>query len=135
MLVNRLLDALSPPVVIGTEEIHAWASAGIVVIDDGRRTVEALLRDADVAMYQAKQAGKHRYAMFDERVRSGMQDRLALVNDLRRAVEHDGLSVAFQPVVELATDTLTSVEALLRWQHPQRGNVPPAELIPLAEET
>ena len=133
-IADRLLDALALPVTLGEDEVRITASVGVVVTAD-RRTVEGIVRDADVAMYQAKEGGKDRYALFDERVRSGLKDRLALVTDLRRAVEDDGLSVAYQPVVDLKTGALASVEALLRWEHPTRGQVPPSELVPLAEET
>jgi diguanylate cyclase (GGDEF)-like protein/PAS domain S-box-containing protein len=134
-IADRLLSGLARPVQLGSDEVQVTASVGVVVTDDFRVAAESLLRDADVAMYQAKEAGKDCYAMFDERVRVELQDRLSMVTDLRRAVDNDELSVVFQPVMEIESGRLVSVEALLRWDHPTRGAVPPNVLIPLAEET
>jgi EAL domain-containing protein (putative c-di-GMP-specific phosphodiesterase class I) len=121
--------------VLDDAELLVTASVGVVVTNDRQTAVESLVRDADVAMYQAKEAGKDRYAIFDERVRWKLQDRLGLVTDLRRAIDARELSVAFQPIVDLGTGKATGVESLLRWQHPARGVISPAEFIPLAEET
>jgi EAL domain-containing protein (putative c-di-GMP-specific phosphodiesterase class I) len=97
--------------------------------------VEDLLRDADIAMYRAKETGKARYAVFDPAMQAILVQRLALERDLRLAIERGELSLQYQPIVDLNTEHTVKVEALLRWLHPQRGFVPPTEFIPLAEET
>jgi EAL domain-containing protein (putative c-di-GMP-specific phosphodiesterase class I) len=96
---------------------------------------EALLRDADVALYRAKSQGKARYAVFDQSMNAHALERLDLETDLRRAVERHELRVFYHPIVDLASGRVCELEALVRWQHPQRGVVPPLEFIPLAEET
>jgi EAL domain-containing protein (putative c-di-GMP-specific phosphodiesterase class I) len=96
---------------------------------------EDLIRDADTAMYEAKRAGRARYAVFDEEMRKRVQRRHLLENELRRAIEGEQFSLAYQPIVSLETGRLKSVEALLRWQHPAHGFISPAEFIPIAEES
>jgi len=96
---------------------------------------EDLLRDADTAMYRAKSLGKGRYAIFDQKMHENAIARLHLETDLRRAIEREEFSVRYQPIVSLVTHQLAGFEALLRWQHPERGTISPAEFIPLAEET
>jgi EAL domain-containing protein (putative c-di-GMP-specific phosphodiesterase class I) len=97
--------------------------------------VEQLLRDADVAMYMAKEHGKAQWQIFEPAMHQRVYDRLELKNDLERAVERGELELHYQPVVRLATRVPSGFEALLRWRHPTRGNVPPLDFIPLAEET
>jgi EAL domain-containing protein (putative c-di-GMP-specific phosphodiesterase class I) len=121
--------------MLGEQELAVTASVGVVVTADPLAEVESLVADADVAMYQAKQAGKNRCALFDEQVRSNLQNRLSLAGDLRKAIDNEDLAVAFQPVVDLVTGVLVGVEALLRWTHPVRGAVSPAELVAVAEDT
>lgn len=94
-----------------------------------------ILRDADTAMYRAKEDGKHRYAIFDQSMHARVLSRLRLESDLRQAIERQEFCVYYQPIVSLATSELAGFEALVRWQHPERGLVSPAEFIPLAEET
>jgi EAL domain-containing protein (putative c-di-GMP-specific phosphodiesterase class I) len=94
-----------------------------------------LLRDADAAMYRAKEAGRARYEVFDSLMRAGAVRRLEIVNDLHRALERDQFVLHFQPQIDLRTNSLIGVEALLRWEHPDRGLIPPMEFIPVAEET
>jgi len=96
---------------------------------------EDLLRDADVAMYQAKEAGKARYAIFDPAMREEILRRHDLKDELFHAIQAGDLLVQYQPIVDMATGDTASVEALVRWQHPERGRVPPGAFIPLAEET
>jgi diguanylate cyclase (GGDEF)-like protein/PAS domain S-box-containing protein len=134
-VASRLREAVAEPVLLNGQELVATASVGVVVTSDLTVAVEALVANADIAMYQAKEAGRNRCALFDEQVRSELEDRLALVRDLRRAIDHEELSVAFQPVIDVPSGRLTSVEALLRWNHPTRGPVRPDEIIAVAEET
>ena len=140
-LAQRLLQRLTVPVTIGSAEVVVGASIGVVVADEGHRAADQLLRDADAAMYQAKAAGRNRWRLFDEGARQRTADRLSLVGDLRAALQAGGAEVAYQPVVSVA-EAMTaadgrgtvSVEALVRWRHPERGPVSPEEFVPLAEE-
>jgi diguanylate cyclase (GGDEF)-like protein/PAS domain S-box-containing protein len=134
-VAERLRSVLEETIVVPPYDIRVTASVGVAVTSDGSTDVETLVRNADVAMYQAKGGGKARSALFDEEVRSGIEERLALTMDLRRAVDDGEISVAYQPVVEVSTGRITSIEALARWDHPTRGTVPPSEFVPLAEET
>jgi len=111
------------------------ASIGVALSGPGRNTADALIRCADQAMYRAKANGKGRLELFDHSMALDAMDRLELQEDLRRALERDELRVYYQPVVELATERICGAEALVRWQHPRRGLVPPSDFIPLAEET
>ncbi|HZL89601.1 MAG TPA: EAL domain-containing protein [Pirellulaceae bacterium] len=134
-VADRLLAALSRPYRLGPHEVFSTASIGIVVARGDHDRAEDLIRDADTAMYEAKRAGKARYAVFDEEMRNRVQRRHLLENELRRAIEGEQFSLAFQPIVSLETGRLKSVEALLRWQHPGQGFISPAEFIPIAEES
>jgi diguanylate cyclase (GGDEF)-like protein/PAS domain S-box-containing protein len=134
-VADRLLAALARPYRLGTHEVFGTASIGIVVARGDYERAEDLIRDADTAMYEAKRAGKARYALFDEEMRTRVQRRHLLENELRRAIEGEQFSLAYQPIVSLDTGRLKSVEALLRWHHPAQGHISPAEFIPIAEES
>ncbi|MEA5361765.1 EAL domain-containing protein [Amycolatopsis sp., V23-08] len=135
-LAEHLRAALAEPIGVLGRQLHLDASIGVVLVDGAdRRSAEDLLRDADVAMYQAKTLGRGRHHFFDVGLRERMQRRLRMEQDLRDAV-HDGqLWPAYQPVVDLKTGEMVAVEALLRWTHPRHGAISPAEFIPLAEES
>jgi diguanylate cyclase (GGDEF)-like protein/PAS domain S-box-containing protein len=133
-VAERLRGLLVDPFRLDGHEVTVGASIG-VVLADGAQAAADLLRDADVAMYQAKSAGKDRAALFDVAVRSRLADRLHLLNDLRRAVQASEIGLVYQPVVAAADGSVRSVEALARWQHPTRGFVSPADFIPLAERS
>ncbi len=133
-IAGRVLDALSQPCGSTGEEMTTTASLGIAVADE-HATPESLLRDSDAAMYRAKERGRGRIELFDEALRSRDERRTATTSSLHRALERDEFIVEYQPIVELATGKMVSAEALLRWQHPERGLVPPHEFITLAEET
>ncbi len=111
------------------------ASIGIALSSTGFDRVEDLLRDADTAMYRAKALGKARHAMFDTAMHARAVLLLQLENDLRRAIDRQEFRIHYQPIMLLETRSLVGFEALLRWQHPDRGLVPPAEFIPVAEDT
>jgi diguanylate cyclase (GGDEF)-like protein/PAS domain S-box-containing protein len=134
-VADRLLGALARPYRLGQHEVFSTASIGIVVARGDYERGEDLIRDADTAMYEAKRAGKARYAVFDEEMRTRVQRRHLLENELRRAIEGEQFSLAYQPIVSLETGQLKSVEALLRWHHPAQGFISPAEFIPIAEES
>ncbi|MFI5583806.1 EAL domain-containing protein [Amycolatopsis sp. NPDC051758] len=135
-LAEHLRAALAEPIGVLGRQLHLDASIGVVLVGTAdRRSAEDLLRDADVAMYQAKTLGRGRHHFFDVGLRERMQRRLRMEQDLRDAV-HDGqLWPAYQPVVDLRTGEMVAVEALLRWTHPRYGAISPAEFIPLAEES
>ena len=133
-VAQRLQAALSAPHTIGGRQVTSTASIGIVTSSGEYDRAEHILRDADTAMYHAKNTGKARHVVFDERMHQAAVDRLILEEDLRRAVGKEQFRLDYQPIVELSTGRLTGFEALIRWDHPERGNVPPLEFIGLAEE-
>jgi diguanylate cyclase (GGDEF)-like protein/PAS domain S-box-containing protein len=134
-LAERLQQALRQPVLINGTEITSSASIGITSSSIGYRLPEEVLRDADIAMYQAKAAGKARHALFDAGLHQQVSDRVQLEGELRRALDSGRLSVAYQPLHELGTGRLTGFEALARWRHPVHGEISPATFIPIAEES
>ena len=134
-IVQRIHQVLAAPHRVGTYEFTATASIGIVVDDGGRyQRAEHVLRDADTAMYRAKQQGKARHVVFDEEMHNAAVRRLTMERELRLAVERAEFVAHYQPIVELRTGRIVGFESLLRWRHPERGLVPPAEFIPLSEE-
>lgn len=133
-IANRILEALHVPVSLGDMELSVVASIGVTVATSQSSTV-GLLRDADIAMYEAKRTGKGRVCVFDPSMRDMASDRLALQTDLSSAVEAGQLRVVFQPIVDLDTGLVRGSEALIRWEHPERGDIPPGTFIPVAEQT
>jgi diguanylate cyclase (GGDEF)-like protein/PAS domain S-box-containing protein len=131
---ERIARALVTPFVLRGREHFVTASIGIA-IGDGAEPPESLIRDADAAMYRAKERGRGRYEIFDELMRSRALVHLRTENDLRRALERDELVVHYQPMISLATGEISGLEALVRWQHPERGLLAPGEFIGLAEES
>ncbi|HVA59140.1 MAG TPA: EAL domain-containing protein [Mycobacteriales bacterium] len=131
-VVERIFGALEEPFVVNGHEIKVTVSIGGARPrpDDAARD---LLRNADLAMYEAKAAGKGRYVSFRASMLSEMRDRLDVESDLRRGLEAGQFAVHYQPIVNLETGEISQVEALLRWMHPQRGVIPPDEFIPVAE--
>ncbi len=134
-LAQRVLNALEQPVPLDGTEVSVGASIGVTFSEGPRRTVDEILRDADLAMYEAKAQGRGRIALFDASLHARVVDKLALEADLRRAIAGDGLALHFQPLVSVASGRLLGFEALVRWTHPQRGAVSPAVFVALAEET
>jgi diguanylate cyclase (GGDEF)-like protein/PAS domain S-box-containing protein len=130
---ERIAAVFARPVVLAGKEHFVSTSVGIALAQGGEQP-DALIRDADAAMYRAKERGRARYELFDEVMRARAIDRLRVENDLRRALERDELLLHYQPVVGLSTGSVVGVEALLRWEHPERGLVLPDEFIPVAEE-
>jgi diguanylate cyclase (GGDEF)-like protein/PAS domain S-box-containing protein len=134
-LAQRVLEALRAPVVINNTELVPMASVGITTSDLGYRTVDEVLRDADLAMYEAKAAGRGRVVYFDNSMHVRAAEKLSLESELRRAIDEGALSIHYQPLYELSPYRLVGFEALARWTHPRRGNVSPATFIKLAEES
>jgi diguanylate cyclase (GGDEF)-like protein/PAS domain S-box-containing protein len=130
----RICVAVAEPYDIDGREIFTQASLGIATSETGYQSAEAMLRDADVAMYRAKRRGDGGFELFDEEMRALALARLQLESDLRRALERSQIDIAYQPIFAVADGRLVGVEALMRWRHPERGDVPPVEFIPVAEE-
>ncbi len=134
-LVEKLQRALLPAHKIDGTELFSQASAGIALGNARYSRPEEIVRDAEIAMYRAKDEGRGGVAVFQESMHAVAQARLQMETDLRRALERGELRLAYQPVVSLGTGRIVGCEALCNWEHPQRGNIPPAEFIPIAEET
>jgi len=133
-VASRVLDMLHQPFGLQGRTIPIKASVGVAVGRPGVEDAEELLRNADVAMYEAKTGGKDRYELFRPDMHADMLQRLELEAELRHAVDRDELVLHYQPIVELASGRITRVEALVRWAHPTRGLLTPAAFVPLAEE-
>ncbi len=133
-LAERLMEAMRKPFLVADTELMTSASIGITFSALGYTSPEDVLRDADTAMYKAKGAGKARYALFDASLHTEVADRLRLEGDLRRAIDEGRLTVAYQPVYELAGGALSGFEALVRWHHPTDGSISPGAFLPIAEE-
>jgi len=132
---ERIIRELRTPFAIEGHLIFATASIGIALSDAVGEESGNLLRAADIAMYRAKNKAKARYEVFDRSKDAHALERLKLESDLRKALERDELKVHYQPVYSLVSDYVAGMEALLRWEHPERGTMSPAEFIPLAEES
>lgn len=134
-VAERLVQVFQAPLQIGNHTLYCTTSIGIVTGHADRTSAENVLRDADIAMYRAKALGKSRFVVFEPSMRENIQSRMELETDLRGAVEREELVVYYQPVLHSASGTLAGFEALVRWQHPEHGLVPPSEFVPLAEES
>src|SRR5215217_2640580 len=134
-ITERLQGALRPPFVLDGEQRYLTASVGITLTSAEDADPEALLRDADAAMYRAKDLGKARCEVFDDSMRQRAVERLELETSLRGALERDELRLVYQPKVELTGERIVGVEALLRWDHPTHGVIPPLKFILLAEQS
>jgi diguanylate cyclase (GGDEF)-like protein/PAS domain S-box-containing protein len=134
-LAERVLDELGRPMHLFGTEVLPGASVGITFSDHGYRTVDEVLRDADLAMYEAKAGGRGRVAVFDSSMLERVADKMALEADLRRAIGEGQLSVHFQPIYKLEPFRLCGFEALARWVHPKHGPISPAVFIAMAEES
>ena len=135
LVAERIAEALQEPVVLGGQEVFATASVGVALGRGKEVSPEDLLRDADTAMYRAKGDGKARSAVFRDGMGEVPAARLRLEGDLRRAVERGEFRIFYQPMALLETGEVVGAEALLRWEHPERGLLAPDEFVPLAEET
>jgi len=134
-VAQRILKSLSEPVNLSGYEVYTSVSIGIVDSATAHGLPEYMIRSADMAMYRAKGAGKARYEMFDRAMHAEALARLQLETDLRHAVQREEFVAHYQPVISLETGQIAGFEALIRWNHPERGLVPPNDFIPLAEET
>ena len=131
---EKILAAMNRPFDLSGKEHYSTPSIGIAVFSGHQQSMDEVLKRADLAMYQAKAAGRNTLRFFDPALQAALADRVALEADLRYGLEHGQLMLFYQPIVD-EKGTVTGVEALSRWQHPQRGMVAPANFIPMAEET
>ncbi len=134
-VAERIVEALRTPLVVCGRELFVTSSVGIAISRGDTQTPEALLHDADTAMYQAKTSGKAQAVIFDRSMNVDAMGRLEMESDLRRALSLDELRVYYQPIMSLDSSDVSEVEALVRWEHPKRGLIEPGKFIPLAEET
>src|SRR5258707_9651169 len=134
-MAKRIQDKLDSPFNLSGHEVFTTTSIGIALSSTGYDYPENMLRDADTAMYRAKAQGKACYEVFDKGMHTHAVYLLQMENDLRRAIDRDELRVYYQPIVALDSGQLAGFEALIRWQHPERGFINPADFIPLAEDT
>jgi diguanylate cyclase (GGDEF)-like protein len=134
-VAQKVIQQLSTPVIVEERELVVSCSIGIAVYPDDGRDAETLIRNADAAMYHAKELGRANYQFFTDQMNQAASRRLQLESHLRRAVGKGELCLYYQPIVELRTGRVAAYEALARWQHPERGLVLPGEFVQLAEES
>jgi EAL domain-containing protein (putative c-di-GMP-specific phosphodiesterase class I) len=134
-IAGKLLSVLSEPLQLSGHECHVTASIGIAMYPSDGADRETLTKNADMAMYLAKEDGKNDFRFFTEGTRTQSIERLTMESALRRALERDQFELHYQPKVDMVSGQITGVEALLRWTHPDLGMLPPTQFIPLAEET
>ncbi len=134
-VADRIREAVGRPLKLADHEFRLTASVGIAIDQNGDRSGEDLLRSADLAMYQAKQDGKDRHEIFEDQMEVMAHAELELKNALLRAIAENEFVLHYQPIVDMATSQIVGVEALIRWEDPNRGMVNPASFIPVAEET
>lgn len=134
-LAQRMLDVMKQPFIFDGHQLFISASIGISLFPNDALSAEQLLRNADSALFKAKSVGREGYALYTEELTAHAQNRVEIASELRRALERQELRVYYQPVHDLHTSRLIGVEALVRWQHPERGLVPPGDFIPIAERT
>lgn len=134
-IAERLLDSLSKSYSVNGRDVYSTASIGIVTSEQCMESAEAVVRNADVAMYEAKRSGRACAVVFNEAMRTRLTRHVTIEANLRKALGTSELSLVYQPIVELESGCMTSVEALARWEHPVLGQVSPTEFIPVAEES
>jgi predicted signal transduction protein with EAL and GGDEF domain len=131
----KIIEAVRHPFHIEGREFYITTSIGISVYPEDGFDAETLIKNADTAMYQAKELGRDNYQLFNANVNAKALQRIALEHGLRKSLANDELSVHYQPIFDFRSNRIVGMEALLRWRHPQMGNIPPATFIPIAEST
>jgi len=132
---EAILQKVATPTVLGNREVNVTVSVGLCIFPDCARDADSLLKNADAAMYEAKESGRNAYHVFNEGMIEATADKLEFEQDLRHALDNGELSLHYQPQVSCITGDVIGMEALLRWNHPRRGRIAPAQFIPLAEAT
>ena len=135
VVANKIIKSLHLPFQIDDIKAFIGASIGITLYPNDATDPVTLLRNADIALYRAKEAGKNDYCFFKQEMDQEISNRVKLTNDLRKAVDNEELEIYYQPIIDLQTGAIKSAEALVRWQHTEHGFVPPIEFIPIAEES
>jgi diguanylate cyclase len=133
-IAQSILDVIAQPFILEGHEFYITASIGICLYPENGSDIETLLKHADSAMYVAKNNGGNRFKLYDPNIEFETSERVILENDLRKAIKQDEFQLHYQPKVDLKTNQITGVEALLRWEHPKMGTVSPTKFIPIAEE-
>src|SRR6185295_15037430 len=133
-LARTLIEQVSRPYTIEGHKVTIGASLGIAIGDPGRAAADALVRNADLALYAAKAAGRGKHSFYEAAMHSEAAERQLLENDLRQAIDRGELEVHYQPIVRAAGEEISGFESLVRWNHPSRGAISPAKFVPLAEE-
>ncbi|MBZ0229950.1 MAG: bifunctional diguanylate cyclase/phosphodiesterase, partial [Bauldia sp.] len=135
LVAERIQARMTEAIQVGGRQLHVSVSIGIAMSRRAYRTVDQLLHDADTALYRAKAAGRQRFVLFDESLHASAMNVLDLEQQMRAALEKEQFVAYFQPIVRLADGGVTGYEALIRWRHPEKGEISPAHFIPIAEET
>ena len=135
LVAQKILNSVAGPYLINGHELHTSASVGIAVYPQDGDNVEMLLKNSDTAMYHAKDAGRGNYQFFTQAMNAAAAERLMLESNLRQAIERNELLLHYQPIVQVADNNIVATEALLRWQHPSLGLIPPSQFIPIAEDS
>jgi diguanylate cyclase (GGDEF)-like protein len=134
LAAGRMLQAITEPCSLDNHELHITASIGVSVYPGDGQDAETLIKNADTAMYQAKESGRHCYQFFEPEMNVRAVERLFIEEGLRRGLQRHEFALYYQPIINLTTGAITGAEALIRWAHPVRGLIPPLEFIPVAEE-
>lgn len=134
-VADRIIDGIRDPLVVGDHEVSISTSVGIAFSEPDLCDANLLIRNADIALYRAKELGASRYTVFDERMAQRVVERLEMENDLRNALDYNELSVEFLPELDLEDGRLAALEVLTRWRHPEKGEINPAEFMEVAEES
>ncbi|WP_303722197.1 bifunctional diguanylate cyclase/phosphodiesterase [Malonomonas rubra] len=135
LVACKILESMTPPVVLENKEVYTTTSVGIAIFPEDGDDPDTLLKNADTAMYQAKEKGRNTYRFYSSEMNAQGLEKLLLANDLRKALAQNEFRLVYQPQIKLSNGHMTGFEALLRWQHPDLGDIPPDQFIPLAEET
>lgn len=131
---NQIIQAFRQPFILQDIDYYVTVSIGVTLFPEHSRDAAELMKYADAAMYRAKEEGKNNYHFYDETLYANTEEKIYIKNSLRRALDNDEFEVYYQPQIEIESKRIVGLEALIRWKHPKRGNIPPSEFIPIAEE-
>ena len=131
---QKIVGVLAEPLIVGEKELYLSASVGIALYPGDGEDVDTLVKNADMAMYRSKEFGRNQFRFYKEEMSRSVQERMSLQSDLRQSLEQEGLELYYQPVVHTGTRQCIGAEALIRWQHKEKGFIPPEKFIPIAEE-